>query len=209
VPGEHAYDYRVQLMLKQIAELFRDAPGSLEDFAFASQAVQAEAMKFFIERFRMGKWRRTGLLWWNVLDGWPQFSDAVVDYYFVRKLAYDFIRRSQQDVAVCLDEPDSWVQRLVVCNDTRCDLKLDVEVRDLDSGDVLFSGPCAAPADASAAVAEIPYVRNRQRFLLIHWSGDAEGSNHYLSGQPPFDAAQYRDWLQRSGLYEETLKTLE
>ena len=24
---------------------------------------------------------RTGLIWWNLIDRWPQFSDAIVDYY--------------------------------------------------------------------------------------------------------------------------------
>lgn len=208
VPGVGAYDYRVQLMLNQIAELFRQTPDSLTDFAFASQAVQAEAMKFFVERFRMGKWRRTGLLWWNVMDGWPQFSDAVVDYYFVRKLAYYFIRNSQQDIVICLDEPDSWVQNIVVCNDTRRDVSLHVHILDMDSGETVYQDECHALADASTVVAQVPYVRNRQRFLLLRWSGGAQGSNHYLSGQPPFDADLYRHWLRQSGMYDEALQNL-
>ena len=44
---------------------------TLDDFIFASQVSQAEAKKFFIERLRIGKGRRTGILWWNLRDGWP------------------------------------------------------------------------------------------------------------------------------------------
>ena len=29
----------------------------------------------------VGLWRRTGIIWWNVIDGWPQISDAVMDWY--------------------------------------------------------------------------------------------------------------------------------
>ena len=39
------------------------------------------------------------------MDGWPQFSDAVVDYYFARKLAYYFIQRSQEPLCLVLQEP--------------------------------------------------------------------------------------------------------
>jgi beta-mannosidase len=90
VPGLGAGEGRIELMTNQIREMFGTVPDNLEDYAFASQCVQAEAKKYFIELFRTMKWRRTGILWWNLIDGWPQFSDAVVDYYFEKKLAFDF-----------------------------------------------------------------------------------------------------------------------
>jgi beta-mannosidase len=101
------YAYRVKLMLDQVHELFGITPENLEDFVLASQISQAEAKKFFIEMVRLGKWRRTGLLWWNVIDCWPQFSDAIVDYYFGRKLAYPYIKRVQKPVCIMIGEPDS------------------------------------------------------------------------------------------------------
>ncbi|MCL2776280.1 MAG: hypothetical protein FWD71_23505, partial [Oscillospiraceae bacterium] len=88
VPELHLYDYRVALMLNQVAAVFDKPVDNLKDFAMASQIVQAEAKKFFIELFRGSKWRRSGILWWNIIDGWTQMSDAVVDYYFDKKLAY-------------------------------------------------------------------------------------------------------------------------
>ena len=39
------------------------------------------------------------------MDGWPQFSDAIVDFYFNKKLAYYYIRRVQEPVGVMVDEP--------------------------------------------------------------------------------------------------------
>ena len=203
VPEAHAYDYRVELMCKQIAELFTEVPDNLVDFALASQIVQAEAKKFFIELFRIAKWRRTGIIWWNIMDGWPQFSDAVVDYYFAKKLAYFFIRKSQQDVCVMLNEPESWNQNVVVSNDTRQNRRITCKVRDIDTGEIVFVGEFLALADQSTIVGQIPYVRNRQRFFVITWHGDVSGSNHYLAGQPPFSLSQYKTWLEQSRMYED------
>src|SRR5690606_4639738 len=87
---------RITLMANQIREYFGDVPDTLETFAVASQIVQAEAKKYFIESTRQRKWRTSGILWWNLIDGWPQFSVAVVDYYFGKKLAYWYIRRVQR-----------------------------------------------------------------------------------------------------------------
>ena len=67
--------------------------------------MQAEALKFFVEWFRAGMWRRTGILWWNLPDRWPQFSDAVVDYYGAKKLAFECLRRCQQPLHLILREP--------------------------------------------------------------------------------------------------------
>ena len=62
---------------------------------------------------------RSGILWWNVIDGWPQFSDAIVDYYFGKKLAYHYIRRVQRPVCVIVGEPGPGKYLpVVVCNDT-------------------------------------------------------------------------------------------
>ena len=193
------FDYRVELMHKQILELFDGEPDTLKDFAFASQAVQAEAKKFFIERFRTGKWRRTGILWWNVMDGWPQFSDAIVDYYYNKKLAFGFIKSVQADVCVSVTEPEGWEHSVVICNDTPRDAALSVEITDIDTGEIVFSGDASGKADSSTVIGSIPYPRSRQRFLVIRWEGGAAGSNHYLSGEPPFSLDGYRRWLQKAG----------
>lgn len=89
------YAYRIKLAYNQVVTLFGNAEENLNDFIRQSQISQAEAKKYFIEKFRIGKWKRTGIIWWNLLDGWPQISDAIVDYYYVKKLAYHYIKRSQ------------------------------------------------------------------------------------------------------------------
>ena len=162
--------------------------------------IQPGAAEMEPERLKQGYGSR--LIFWGGLDGWPQFSDAIVDYYFTRKLAYGFIKNSQQDVCVMLDEPDNWVQKVVISNDTRTDKSISCRVIDIDTGEAVLEGAFIAYADQSTVVGRIPYARNRQRFFTIRWEGDACGQNHYLAGQPPFELATYRAWLQKSGLLE-------
>ncbi len=201
VPECSSYSYRVELMANQVRVLFGDVPDTLEEFAFASQASQLEAKKFFIERFRTAKWRRTGLIWWNMLDGWPQFSDAVVDYYFRKKLAYEAIRRVQQPLCVSLCEPEDDRQLALACNDTREALDLTYAVTDLDTGAVLCQGSALAAANSNTPLAEIPFEAGAQRCYRITWDSPlGAGINHYLAGTPPFNLAHYRTWIENVGL---------
>jgi len=200
-PFPDVYPTRIPLMANQICELFSESPDNLGDFAFASQAVQAEAKKFFIEMFRMAKWKRTGILWWNLIDGWPQFSDAIVDYYFNKKLAYDFIKNAQQDVCVMLAESDAWNQEIFIVNDTLAAATVSYVVKDVETGVIEAAGTYTVKPDASTAVGKIPFVRRKQRLFAITWTGDASGSNHYLAGQPPFTLSEYKTLLKKSGIY--------
>jgi len=200
VVGVDQYAYRIQLMANQIKEFLGIIPDNLDDFAFASQVCQAEAKKFFVEFFRTAKWRRTGLIWWNIMDGWPQFSDAVVDYYFKKKLAYSYIKTSQQPILVAIKEPDSWGQNVVVCNDTRQDVTLQCKIYDVDTNEVVFEGVIHSPADSAVECGRIPFTHGAQRFYAIEWTGDISGKNHYLAGHPKFELEQYRGWMKKAGL---------
>jgi beta-mannosidase len=201
VPGVDIWDYRVELMAKQVRELFGAIPDKLEDFALASQCSQAEAFKFFVELFRSNKWRRTGIIWWNLIDGWPQFSDAVVDYYFARKLAYSFIQRAQAPLCLVLKEPANWQLALVACNDTRDDLAVEYAVRDVDSGQVLAQGRAVAAADRVTTLGAIPFTMGEKRFYVLEWtSALGHAASHYLAGNPPFDFGIYRGWVEKAGL---------
>jgi beta-mannosidase len=147
------------------------------------------------------KWRRTGILWWNLIDGWPQFSDAVVDYYFEKKLAFDYIKRVQQPLIVAFREPSSWKQELVVCNDTRQDLEIEYSVRDIDTNQTVCEGRALTSANENTLLTSIPFYNSEKRFYLIEWqSENGSGRNHYLAGHPAFDLQTYRGWLQKAAL---------
>lgn len=189
---------RIGLMANQVRELFGAIPDRLEEFALASQIVQAEATKFFVESARLRKWRTSGILWWNVIDGWPQFSDAVVDYYFGQKLAYHYIWRAQRPVCVLVGEagPGKYLP-VVVSNDTREPARVRYRVWDADSAETVAEGTFVVPANQNWQVGRIRAYAGEQRLYLIAWEVDGrEFGNHYLAGGPPFSLERYRAWLE-------------
>lgn len=189
---------RIQLMANQVQELFETVPEDLETFALASQIVQAEAKKFFIESTRLRRWRTSGILWWNVIDGWPQFSDAVVDYYFGRKLAYHYIWRVQRPVCVMVGEPGPGKYLpIVIGNDSREPAEVRYRVWDADSAETMAEGTFAAPANQNWQVSRIRTYASDRRLYLVAWevNDGEEFGNHYLAGSPPFSLERYRAWL--------------
>lgn len=200
---EEPFGYRIELMAKQIREMFGQVPDNLEHFALASQISQAEAKKYFIERFRCRKWKRSGIIWWNICDGWPQFSDAVVDYYYTRKLAYDYIKRSQQPLCLMLDEPEEGVCRLIGVNDKPAPQEISYRVTGLRTGDMIAEGTGVIGTEEAQLLAQIPYWDSKE-LLLLEWQGEnVFGKNSYLMGKPVFSLEEYVEMAQRGGLLKQ------
>lgn len=188
---------RIQLMANQVRELFGMIPDDLETFALASQITQAEAKKFFIESIRLRKWSTSGILWWNLIDGWPQFSDAVVDYYFAKKLAYAYIRRVQQPVCVMIGEAGTGKYlSIVVGNDSQAEAKGSFRVWESDRGETILQDTFQVPANQNWQVGRIRTYARQQCLFLIEWEINQEKfGNHYLVGTPPFNLRGYINWL--------------
>jgi beta-mannosidase len=194
IKGKHAK--RIKLMADQIKEFFGYIPENIEEFVLASQISQAEAKKFFVEMTRLKKWRRTGVLWWNMIDGWPQFSDAVIDYYGGKKLAYNYLRRVQQPVCLMMDEPESWHVKVVAGNDSREDKFVDYKIWDADSGEVMLQGSALTKANENRVLGGIRISNGEQKLFLMQWHLDGKTyGNHYLHGYPAFSLEQYKKWL--------------
>ena len=192
--GPHAY--RTKLMEDQTREFFGTLPEDLETFAFCSQAAQAEAMKYFIEIFRAAKPAKTGLIWWNIIDCWPQFSDAVVDYFYQKKLAFHYIKTAQQPLSLLLSDPEGWSAVLSAANDTPQAENGSWVVSDIESGEIFGSGTYTVGAETTEVIARLPLCASDKRMLLISWTSSAGRQyNHYLLGNAPFAPEQYRKWL--------------
>jgi beta-mannosidase len=194
-----AYRYRIELMAKQIRELFGLIPDNLEDFVLASQISQGEAKKFFVELFRTQA-HRSGIIWWNLIDCWPQFSDAVVDYNFYKKLAYYYLRQSQRPLLLTFAEPKDWNLPLHASNLCGAGpLSFSWQVKDYESGAVLLSGENTVGDQECFRLGTLPYSQGEKRIYLIEWENGAfSGRNHYLAGNPPFNLAFYRDFLKKT-----------
>lgn len=204
--GRDECRYRIPLMANQVITLFGSEPDNLDDFAYQSQISQAEAKKYFIERFRVTKWRRTGIIWWNLIDGWPQISDAVVDYYGVKKLAYHYIKRSQQPVCFIFDEPKDGQLPLCVTNDLQQDKKLRFKVTDVTDGRVLIDSVVTAKADSVTKVWNKDMIEGEKRFYLIEWEsedGEIKGKNHYFTNIIDISYEYYVDCMKKVGFWDE------
>lgn len=197
------YAYRINLMYRQIGEVFTETPNDLVTFAKMSQIVQAEAKKYFIEKFRIAKGKTSGIIWWNLLDGWPQISDAVVDYYYTPKLAYWYIARSQKKVCMMFDEPKDGKINLYAVNDGAHPAEISYRVTDVTCGNILVcEGVCMAPSRFSVAVHSVD-VPSYARFYRIDWSvGSEKGSNHYMTETRHISYEEYLKAIESCG-YDE------
>ncbi|MBR3978207.1 MAG: hypothetical protein IKJ94_01125 [Oscillospiraceae bacterium] len=194
-------DGRVMLMENQVRQLFGTVPTDPEDYILASQISQAEAKKYFIERMRVGRPQKNGIIWWNLLDGWPQMSDAVVDYYFTKKLAYGYIKRSQAPFCIIADEISNWKIKIFACNDTLQLKNGHCIITDAETKQVLLDKDFTANKNTSTCIGEIPVYYSDHKFLSIQWDINGEtGYNHYLCGYPPLDLAWYKKLIGELGL---------
>ncbi len=212
--GEDGCCYRIRLMTNQVKTLFTDfredeAALGLDKYAMASQISQAEAKKYFIERFRVTKWRRTGIIWWNLIDGWPQISDAVVDYYGVKKLAYHYIKRSQAPLCFIFDEPKDGVLPLHAVSDLQSDVAVRFTVTDLVTGEELVAASTIAKNNASEVVYKKPMLPEEKHFYLIRWSyvdgsgNTVEGCNHFVTNVKDLELDTYLGWMETAGFMGE------
>jgi beta-mannosidase len=196
--GEHGcYTYRVKLMVDQIREYFGECPDNLDDFILASQINQAEAKKHFIETTRLMKWRRTGIIWWNMIDGWPQFSDAVVDYYFNKKLAYYYIKRVQNPVCIMITEPENWHCEVKISNDTFNSYTGKYRLWDGETKKTITEGGFTSPPNSNTHITNIGVSQGEKRLILIEWEiGSEKSYNHYVLGHAPMELERYKSWLK-------------
>ena len=183
---------RNSLMTKQVNSVFGSVPHDLDEFIWQSQFVQGEAMKTFVEQFRGKKFNgKNGLIWWNVRDGWPQISDAVVDYWGGKKRAYHTIKMVQQDELVMLFDD----HRAVAVNDRLHPVKGHAKFTDHASGKVLLDVDYAVDANSTAEIGVVPF--EGQGLIDIEYSCDGLTlSNYFLYGEPPFDPKQVKGWIK-------------
>jgi len=182
---------RNDLMTNQIRLMFGGVDTDLDTFIAQSQIIQAEAMKTFCELFRSRKFTRfNGLIWWNVRDGWPQLSDAVVDYYGGRKRAYYALKNAQRNQIVCVvDDHTAWA-----VNDAMRPVKGRAAFSDKATGQVYFTREFEIPANGKVELGKVPF--KGQGVVVIDAILDGRPfRNHFLHGEPPFKWADVETWL--------------
>ena len=197
------YAYRIRLAYTQVETLFGKAADDLDNFVKQSQISQAEAKKYFIEKFRVSKGYRTGILWWNLVDGWPQVSDAIVDYYYSKKLAYHYIKRSQEPVCLMFDEPANGKIALVGVNEYLSDSKVSYTVTDVENDKIVLKGESDIKADCATVIDELEIAPDEKKFYLISWIKDGvEYKNHYFTNILDIDYGKYMECICKCNMDE-------
>lgn len=202
------YAYRIRLMADQVKTLFGEMPDNLDDFALMSQISQAEAKKYFIERFRITRGRRNGIIWWNLVDGWPQISDAIVDYHYCKKLAYHYIKRSQQPILLAFDEPEhDTTLTLYGVNDTTKDVTVSYRVRNITDGTVAAKASGTLMAEKSSRLLSIDIEKGEKKFYVMEWEyTDGEtvtrGRNHFHTNLINVDYRAYKAAMEKADMLE-------
>ena len=179
-------------MVNELMIMFGNCPTNLETFVEASQLLQAEAYKTWIEVYRSGKFKeKNGLVFWNMREGWPGFNEALIDFYGRRKLGYWAVKNVHGDQLVMVRDDG----RVVAINDTLHSVLGKVSVRDRESGKVLLSREYAVNPNATLVLGVVSW--SGQGILDMEYEQDGvSGWNWYLYGKPTFDLDQVRKWLR-------------
>ena len=196
-PSSTGNDHRNDYLLKGIRSVFTKVPTDLDQFIIASQIVQAEALKYFIEFWRMKKFDEgSGILWWRLRDGWPIISNGVVDFYYDKKLAYHYIKRVQTDVCVMIgDAWDTGRHPVVVVNDTRNNVDGNFSIKDADSGETLLSKSFKVEKNGKKSAGFLAKTE-KSKLWLIEWEVSGKKyMNHYFAYKPHVELDEYLKWL--------------
>ncbi len=196
-PNDKSTLGRNDLMINQVKAFFGACPDELDEFILASQITQAEAMKFFVEMFRQQKGHKQGILWWNIRDGWPILSDAVVDYYFDKKLAFHYLQHVQRDVQAIVCEEAQGKHAVVVVNDTLKATKGRLEILRAGDSAKLLEVSFDVEPNGKATLGSLPHPAKNEMWQ-IKWTaeGHAAHTSHYLAFTPTVSFEQYKDWMK-------------
>ena len=197
------YIFRAHQNLSNVANLFGYLPEDKEKIPVYSQIVQAEAVKYFIERMRIRKDKKRGIMLWNLIDAWPVVADALVDYYYQKKLAYGYVWTSQQAVCMMMDEVDNGVL-LAAVNDTNQEETLRYKVSNAVTGETLHEGECAVSANGLSHIL-VDHTQGRT-FYLIEWENKQgiKGSNHFVSNIKNVGFEEYLSAIKKCGINFQT-----
>lgn len=193
---EFSSGYRVAHYNSQVEKFFGSMPESLEDYVVASQIAQAEGLKYMVELFRIRKGEASGVIWWNIMDGWAQLSDALADYYFRKKLAFYYLKRTHGSVTVMIGEAEN-VLHVIAVNDSLTEKKGQYKITDADTGACILQDFFTIEKNGKTECGTFPRPAKGNHLFLIEWEANGhKGCNHYLYGSPFFSFQHYKEkWL--------------
>ena len=199
----HPLSRNIDKVYNDVKYMFGKIPEDFAELVEESQIVQAESYKYFIERMRIRKGDKTGILWWNLIDGWPQISYSVVDYYFEKKLSFSYIKRSQEPLCLMFDEPKDGAIELFCVNEFFESKNITYQITDLYKETLLFSGAATISPNSSESLGSLEIETGYQTVYLIEWTVDGNTyKNHYTLNVENTDYEKYKKAISSCGFDE-------
>lgn len=96
-------------IMNYLQQMYR-YPTSFETLLYASQLLQADAIRYGVEHLRRNKGRCMGAIYWQLNDCWPVASWSSIDYYGRWKALHYFARRFFAPLLISCEE-ESWLSQ--------------------------------------------------------------------------------------------------
>lgn len=103
-------------------------PGDFETLLYASQLLQAEAIRYGVEHWRRYRGRCMGAIYWQLNDCWPVASWSSIDYFGRWKALHYASRRFFAPVLLSCEEEGTLTQRANI-NDEKPESAVEKSIR--------------------------------------------------------------------------------
>ncbi len=124
-------------MMKMYMDRYIHTPEKFDEFIYASQFMQAEAVKVAIEAHRRAMPMCQGTLYWQINDCWPAASWSSVDYYGRWKALHYYARDAFNEVLISPYIADEAVEVKVVSDRLQSfDAQIKIEVLNIAGGTI-------------------------------------------------------------------------
>jgi beta-mannosidase len=190
-------------------------PNGFDTVLYASQLLQAEAIKYGVEHFRRNRGRCMGAVYWQLNDIWPVASWSSIDYHFRWKALHYYAKRFFQPLMISCHEEGLLTQepnanhqpqvkekieksfRLSVANETMSDRSLTVkwEIRDRHAAVLKKKTvPVRVPALSSLWLdkVELPDIKPDDEYLSYHLY---DGASLVSEGTVIFSLPKFFHWV--------------
>ncbi len=153
-------------------------PSDFGTLLYASQLLQAEAMRYCVEHLRRNRGRCMGALYWQLNDIWPVASWSSIDYYGRLKALHYYAKRFFAPIAVsCVETGETTTRPFVIMQpdlfdyETKAQLYIENET---------LSPVCAVVRG---------YLRNAKSEVLkkYEWKMEVDAQSAYALEELDFD----------------------
>lgn len=182
------------------------------DFVTALNLGCAEIFKDIIEFCRTHREHKTGVIWWSLMDMWDMaFNYSVIDSDGLPKLAYHWIKQSQEPITLISSADGEGEEVLYGANDTLSDEEISYTVTAYDeegSGVIIASGEEILPKNSTRPLTKLDIDDDYPLLILTLEAKGEQVVNHYIKSMGSYERARKMLYLicDSYGVIPEELK---